>query len=71
MLGIRCWVEDFHFGFDMYTLLYLFLAVLGVCCCTQVFCRFGEQGLLQLQRAGPSLQWLLLWSKGSGAHSLQ
>ena len=23
MLGIRCWVEDFHFGFDMYTLLYL------------------------------------------------
>ena len=22
MLGIRCWVEDFHFGFDMYTLLY-------------------------------------------------
>ena len=25
---------------------YLFLAVLGLCCCTQVFSSCGEQGLL-------------------------
>ena len=29
-----------------YKFIYLFLAVLGLCCCTQAFSSCGEQGLL-------------------------
>ena len=48
--------------------IYLFLAVLGLHCCTQAFSSCGERGshCTSLQCAGFSLQWLLLlWSAGS------
>ena len=44
----------------------LFLAALGLCCCTRAFSSCSERGYFSLQCAGVSLQWLLLlWSMGS------
>ena len=45
---------------------YLFMAPLGLCCCTWTFSGCSQQGAtLYLQCAGFSLQWLLLfWSVG-------
>ena len=37
---------DMYFFFLINLLIYLFLAVLGVCCCTQAFSSCGERGLL-------------------------
>ena len=36
-------------------LIYLFLAALGLCCCTQAFSSCGEQGLLFV-----AVHWLLI-----------
>ena len=46
---------------NFYRLLYLFLAVLGLCCCVGSFPSCGEWGLLS-RCTGFSLQWLLLFA---------
>ena len=46
------------------------LAARGLCCCTRAFSSCGEPGLLQLQCAGFSLWWLLLFqSLGSSTRA--
>ena len=57
----------FTYLFKLNEFIYLFLAALGLCCCTWAFSSCGEQGLLFLVvRAGFSLRWfLLLRSTGS------
>ena len=58
--------------FKRYLFTCLFLVVLDLCCCTWAFSSCGDRGLLLLQCAGFSLQWLfLLWSKDSRARGLQ
>ena len=53
-------------------IIYLVLAVLGVCCCTQTFYSCGERGYSLVDVRGLLMQWLLLlWSKGSRAHRFQ
>ena len=49
----------FNYFFKIY-FIYLFLAVLGLCCCAWAFSSCGEQGYSLLPCAGFSLQWLLL-----------
>ena len=50
----------------------LFLAELGLCSCVGFFSSGGEQGRLELQCEGSSLQRLFLWwSMGSNVHKLQ
>ena len=53
--------------------LYLFLAVLGLCCCAQAISSWSKWRLLLfLHCTGFSLWWLLLlWHVGSGARELQ
>ena len=65
--------------------LYLFLAALGLCCCTWAFSSCSERGYSSLWCTGFSLRWLLfvaehglqvrglqqLWLTGSRAHSQQ
>ena len=51
---------------NLFILFYLFLAALGLCCCTRAFSSCGERGLLFVVVRGFSLRWLLLlWSTGS------
>ena len=46
--------------------IYLFLAALGLCCCTWAFLVVASGGYSLLRWSGFSLQWLLLlWSMGS------
>ena len=61
-----------HFAFVKNNFIYLFLAVLGLLCCTgfSLVAEFGDYS--QLQCAGFLLRWrLLLQSTGSSAHGLQ
>ena len=52
--------------------MYLFLAVLGLCCCALAFSSGSEWGLLSNCVGGVfSLWWLLLWSPGSRACTQQ
>ena len=44
---------------------YLFLVLLGLCCCVQAFSSCGEWGYSSLRCAGFLLGWLLLWGTGS------
>ena len=53
-------------------IIYLFLAVLDVSCCTQTFYSCGERGYSLVDVRGLLMQWLLLlWSKGSRARKFQ
>lgn len=46
-------------------IIYLVLAVLDVCCCTQTFYSCGERGYSLVDVRGLLMQWLLLlWSRG-------
>ena len=47
--------------FSFYLLINLFLAMVGLCYCSQAFSSCSEQGLLCLRCTGFSLQWLLLF----------
>ena len=44
---------------------YLFLLVLGLCCCVRAFSSRGKRGYFSLQCRGFSAWWLLLWATGS------
>ena len=48
------------FFLNKFIYLFLFLAVLGLRCCTQAFSSCGERGLLFVAVSGLSLSWLLL-----------
>ena len=49
----------------------VYLAALGLRCCSWVFSSCGEWGLFFIQCAGSSLWWFLLfWGTGSRAHGL-
>lgn len=51
---------------------YLFLAVMGLCCCLRAFSSRAEPGRRLLPWAGFPLHWLLLlWGMGSGAQSFR
>ena len=55
-----------HFFKNKFIYLFLFLAVLGLCCCARAFSSCGELGYSLLWCMGFSLRWLLLlWSTGS------
>ena len=41
----KCTVPDSDFFFIFYVFIYLFLAVLGLHCCTPAFSRYNERGL--------------------------
>ena len=51
--------------------LFLFLAVLDLCCCTAFLQLWGAGTTLQLQCMGFPFHWLLLWSPSSRVHGLQ
>ena len=42
----KTWVAVVFFFFNLFILIYLFLSVLGLCCCTRAFSSCGEWGLL-------------------------
>ena len=52
------------------SLINLYLAVLGLHCCAGFSLAAESRATLQLQCAGFSLQWLLLWISGSRARGL-
>ena len=49
-------------------LFYLFLAVLGLCCCVRAFSSCGERGLLFVEVCG-LLRWLLLLRSTGSRHA--
>ena len=60
--------HDFLMLFFFIKNIYLFIAAMGLHCCTQAFSSCSEGGSSSLGCAGFSLQWvLLLWSTGSRA----
>ena len=50
---------DFFF-FNKFTYLFIYLVVLGLCCCARAFSSCGTGGYSSLWCAGFSLRWLLL-----------
>ena len=48
---------------------FLFLAALGLFCCTRAFSSCSEQGYSSLQCAGFSLRWLLLLRSTGSRHA--
>ena len=62
------WKGDSSFFF--LNLIYLFLVVLSLCCCTGFSLVAGSGGYLLVQCMGFSLQWFLLWSSGSRVASV-
>ena len=49
--------------------IYLFLAALGLCCCTCAFSTCGERRLLFLWYACFSLRWLILLQSTGSRHA--
>ena len=55
--------------FNKFILFYLFLAALGLRCCSRVFSSCGQRGYSLLLCAGFSLRWLLLLQSMGSRHA--
>ena len=61
--------RGFSFFFHKFIyFIYLFLAVLGLCCCARAFSSCGERGYPSLWYVGFSLRWLLLLQSTGSRH---
>ena len=54
-MAVADWLSLPFFFFNLFILIYLFLAVLGLCCCARAFSSCGERGLLFV-----AVCWLLI-----------